>query len=359
MKGPGQGHSLATPGAPDQMSSAPILDTWAMNTELAKPDHLDPATWVAIEQHRARFAAAYSSTDKSWALGSAKELVESVARAVCDAKGVVVASGDDFNTAVNSAHVALARQPGPDVSMTPEILSIAGQAKKMILNLRSIRNDFGTGHGRANVVQIDAEMASVVYDATLLWVRWALRRLEHILIGEADLLLAELREAIVNKRSLERHLAAVMLSDQPSETQHALGAAFAQRSAGWTFVTREVGVDPCVESQDLVAWSAEYRLGVVEGFIVSRWGTAGLDPHWVPTLVSVLLPVPPRTASAGLAEITEKVAQSERGTLTPEASAALVTSMEAAALRLPPEVQPAWAALTHQLESAPELEDAQ
>lgn len=329
-----------------------------MDTELTKPDHLDPATWAAIEQHRARFAAAYSSTAKSWALGSAKELVESVARVVCDAKGLVVPGGGDFNTAVNSAHVTLARQPGRDVSMTPEILSIAGQAKKMILNLRSVRNDFGTGHGRANVVQIDAEMASVVYDAALLWVRWALRRLEHILIGEADLLLAEVRQGIVNRRSLERHLAAVMLPDQPSETQRALGAAFAQRSAWWTFITRDVGLGPCVKSEDLVAWSAEYRLGVVDGFIVSRWGTADLDPHWVPALVSVAAPVPPRTVSSGLSEIAEKVAQSERGALTPEASAALVTSMEAEALRLPPEMQPAWAELTDQLESAPEPEGA-
>jgi hypothetical protein len=329
-----------------------------MDTALTKPDHLDPGTWAAVEQHRGRFAAAYSSPDKSWALGSAKELVESVARAVCDAKGIVVASGDDFNAAVNAAHVALGRQPGPDVSMTPEILSIAGQAKKMVLNLRGVRNDFGTGHGRATVVQIDAEMASVVYDATLLWVRWALRRLENILIGEADLLLVELRQGTVTKRSLEKHLAAVMLPDQPAETQRALGVAFAQRSAGWTFVTREVGVDPCAESEDLHAWSAEYRLGVVEGFIVSRWGTAGLDPHWTPTLASVLLPVPPRTASAGLAEIAQKVAQSKRGTLTLEASAALVASMNAEARRLPLEVQPAWAELTHQLESAPRPEDA-
>lgn len=341
------------------MPSAAILDTWAMDTALTKPDHLDPQTWAAIEQHRARFVSAYSSSDKGWALGSAKELVESVARAVCDAKGVVVASGDDFNTAVNSAHVALAREPGSDVSMTPEILAIAGQAKKMILNLRGVRNDFGTGHGRANVVQIDTEMASVVYDATLLWVRWALRRLEHILIGESDLLLAELRESIVNKRSLEKHLAAVMLPDQPPETQHALGAAFAQRSAGWTFVTREVGIDPCIASEDMVAWSAEYRLGVVEGFIVSRWGIAALDPHWVPTLVSVLMPVPPRTASAGLAEITEKVAQAERATTTPDASFSLIASMQTEGLRLSPGVQPGWAELARQLESAPNPEDAE
>ena len=29
-----------------------------MDAALTKPDHLDPETWAAIEQHRARFAMA-------------------------------------------------------------------------------------------------------------------------------------------------------------------------------------------------------------------------------------------------------------------------------------------------------------
>lgn len=235
-----------------------------MDAALSKPDHLNDGTRAAIEEHRARFATAAGSVDRAWAIGSAKDLVESVARAVCDAKGVVIGRGEDFATTVNTAHVALERQPDLDVSMTPEIRAIAGQAKKMILNLRAIRNDVGTGHGRANIVQIDDEMIGVVCDATMLWVRWALRRLDHILIGEADLLLAELRGATVTRQSLERHLEAVVLPDQPPVTQRALGVAFAQRSAGWTFVTREVGIDPCVASEDLRTWSADYRLGVVE-----------------------------------------------------------------------------------------------
>jgi hypothetical protein len=41
----------------------------------------------------------------------------------------------------------------------------------------------------------------------------------------------------VTKRSLEGHLEAVILPDQPPETERALGVAFAQRSAGWTLPT--------------------------------------------------------------------------------------------------------------------------
>ncbi|MGL4745816.1 MAG: abortive infection family protein [Dermatophilaceae bacterium] len=267
---------------------------------------------------------------------------------------MVVASGDDFNAVVNSAHVALSRQPGPGTSMTPEIRSIAEHAKKMILNVRGVRNDFGTGHGRAKVVTVDAEMTSVVADATLLWVRWALRRLEHILIGEADLLIAELHGA-VTRRSLQKHLDAVMLPDQPPEVQHALGAAFAQRAAGWTFVAREVGIDPCVTSEDLGAWPTDYRLGVVEGFVLNRWGMADLDPHWVPTLVNALLPLPTKTARRGLTEVTEKIVQSERGPATLDAANELADSIRTEGLRLPPEVQPAWMEFGRQFVPSPDL----
>ena len=316
-----------------------------MDATFNKPDHLDPATWAAVEQHRARFALAAESSDRAWAIGSAKELVESVARAVCDAKGIVVASGDDFDSTINTAHVALERQPGIDVSMTPEIRAIAGHAKKMILNLRAVRNEYGTGHGRAKVVEIDDEMISVVCDATVLWVRWALRRLEHLLIGEADLLLNELREAIVNKRSLQKHLEAVVLPDQPPETQRALGVAFAQRSAIHTFVSREVGVDPCSASEDLVAWPAVYRLGVVEGFMLSRWGTAHLDLQWVSTLVNVLLPVPPKVAIEGLGEIVEKLDRADQVDVDQQAATALVGLMQTEGNRLPPEVRAGWSEL--------------
>lgn len=117
--------------------------------------------------------------------------------------------------AVNTAHLALERQPGRDVSMSPYIPAIASSAKKMMLTVRSVRNNDGAGHGRARVRPIEEETVTAIYDATVLWVRWALRRIEHILIGEADRLIAESRDAIVYQRSLTTHLEAVMLPDQP------------------------------------------------------------------------------------------------------------------------------------------------
>jgi hypothetical protein len=58
-------------------------------------------------------------------IGCAKDLIKSVARVVLDAKGTVIADVADFDEAVNAAHIALARQPGRNVSMLPEIRRVS------------------------------------------------------------------------------------------------------------------------------------------------------------------------------------------------------------------------------------------
>jgi hypothetical protein len=66
-------------------------------------------------------------------------LIECVARVVLDAKGVSLSGAADFDEAVIAAHVALERQPGRDVSMSPDIRAIASSAKKMVVSVRSVR----------------------------------------------------------------------------------------------------------------------------------------------------------------------------------------------------------------------------
>jgi hypothetical protein len=325
-----------------------------MRVDLNRPDHVDDETWAAIETHNARFAMALSSNDRPWVIGAGKELVECVARVVLDAKSVTVGSNADFDKVVNEAHIALERQPGPDVSMSPDVKAIAGSAKKMVLHVRSLRNDYGTGHGRSKQQYIDDEMVSVVADATMLWVRWALRRLEHILIGEADMLIEELRGS-VSRRSLQKHLDAVTLPEQPPEVQHAIGVAFGQRSAGDTFVARQVGVDWPAAVEDIIKWPVSYRLGLVEGFILDRMGYASLSQKWVPTVVNVLAPVPATEASDGLREIAAKVHESANPYLLRGASAELDdlgSLMRNEGQRLKPPVRAAWNELAEEFDPA-------
>lgn len=317
-----------------------------MTIELERPDHLSDEAWQAIEQHNQRLRAALTMNDLPWVIGSAKELVESVARAVLDAKGVVLGSNADFASVVNEAHKALERQPGVNVSLSPEVRAIAASSRKIVLAVRDIRNDVGTGHGRGRLDRIDEEKVTVVVDAAGLWTRWALRRLEHMLLREADNLIAELREAIVSGASLAKHLKAVVLPDQPSEMQRALGVAFAQRSAGGTFVARIVGVDGPSTSEDLKAWPPEYRLGIVAGLVLSSAGYLSLSESWVPTVVAVVSPLPPTQLVTFLQELNSQVALA--GT-TPSRSDeelhALAETVREHADKLPVQARSEWSRL--------------
>ncbi len=101
---------------------------------MKRPDHLEDEAWQSIEVHASRFEMARRSADAGWAIGSAKDLVECVARVVLDAKGVVIPANADFDESVNAAHHALERQPGRDVSMSSDIRAIASSAKKIVIH---------------------------------------------------------------------------------------------------------------------------------------------------------------------------------------------------------------------------------
>jgi hypothetical protein len=70
-------------------------------------------------------------------------------------------------------------------------------------------------------------MTIIVTDATMLWCRWALRRLGHLLAGYPNLLRAELKTPVGRDR-LQKHFDDVRLPHQPPDIQHAI----AWRSAG-------------------------------------------------------------------------------------------------------------------------------
>jgi hypothetical protein len=275
--------------------------------DLRRPDHLEDDAWEAIQVPVRRLDGAQTSADAGWVIGCAKDLIECVARVVLDAKGLPLSGTADFDEAVDAAHVALERQPGRDVSMSPDIRSIAGSAKKMVLNVRSVRNNDGAGHGRARVRAIEEETVTVIADATALWGWWALRRLEHILIGEADRLIAELRDAIVYQRSLAAHLEAVVLPDQPPETQRAIGIAFGARAAQDTGNPRIVGIDPAIQSSDVRAWPIQYRIGVTEGLLLGRRGYRTSSDRYVPEMAGVLTAVPASDLRSELPVLVEKV----------------------------------------------------
>jgi hypothetical protein len=130
--------------------------------------------WESIEDCLNRLQRALRDEDQLLTVGSAKELVEATAPVVLDARGRRAASGEDYQHAVQRAHGALERQPGPDLAGDPAIRAIAQGAKPIAVRLRDLRNDHGTGHGRAIVPDVAEEIMLVSIDAAMLWSRCGL-----------------------------------------------------------------------------------------------------------------------------------------------------------------------------------------
>jgi hypothetical protein len=115
----------------------------AGDIELQRPDGLDETAWNSIEGCRVRLERARRDLDWSLVVGSAKDLVEATAKVVIAARGGTSPSEQEYVEALNEAHKALGRQPGPDLSDDPQILAVASSMLKIARSLREPRNQYG------------------------------------------------------------------------------------------------------------------------------------------------------------------------------------------------------------------------
>src|SRR5205823_13285328 len=137
------------------------------------PDHLADQSWAAIESYLSRFLNASAVDDRPALVGAAKDLIECIARCILDATENAVGDSVKFPKLIYEAQKALKRVAGPDIGVSEEVRAIANAAQAIATSVNAIRNEVGTCHGRARLPEIDDEMASIVYDATFLWCRWA------------------------------------------------------------------------------------------------------------------------------------------------------------------------------------------
>jgi Abortive infection C-terminus len=273
-----------------------------MSFELRRPDHLDEASWDAVQSYRARFETASRLNDRPGVVGAAKDLIECIARTVLLATGVTLGDNAKFNSLIYEAQKALKRQAGYDIGQSEEVRAVANAAQVIATSVSPLRNQVGSGHGRSRLADIDEEMVEIVSDATMLWCRWALRRLGHLLAGYPTLLVKELHESS-NRVSLLKHFEAVCLPDQPPDIQHFLGVEFGQAGAGGYGNAMVVGVLPAAADGTVDDYPVEYRLGLVEGMLLTGGGQIGLTASYVPTFISILEPLPPTVAATKVIDL--------------------------------------------------------
>ncbi|MEV0175417.1 abortive infection family protein [Streptomyces sp. NPDC050803] len=315
---------------------------------LPRAEGLQHDQWRAVEDAYGRLAAAVAADDRPLIVGSAKELVECVARVTLVAHGRVVPDGDGYTKLLASAHQVIEHVIGSNMPGNHPVRQIPESAKKMAVQLRELRNHYGTGHGRATVHDITDEVVEASVHAALVWVRWALARLKTVLLGAVGPLLDDLQSGLFSQGDLAARLEAANIPRLVEAEQYRLGVAVGQRTARKTFNVRLEGIRACAD--DPQRWPDAYREGVVQGLFVNEDGQAYAyaaasadcaaellqhhsDPAAVLTRLSILL----ETASWSLRFQQD---HSE-----------IITSMKDMLRKMPEAARPVWSTIIEELEA--------
>ena len=229
-----------------------------------------------------------------------EELVETVAKVVSTAAGEPAGDAANFAPLVKRAQQALSRQPGADLSQDQNIRAISQAAQTLATSIGPIRNSHGTGHGRDRVPDVVDEMATITVEATLLWSRWALRRLGHLMADYPNELIAAVNMGTGRNELRERFYAAA-LAQQPEDIQQSVGVAFGQQAAGGYGNAVEVGVEPAIDG-GYDQYPIGYRVGLLKGMLLTAGGHIGLTTYYTGWFVSLLISLPEQTAETVLEE---------------------------------------------------------
>lgn len=276
--------------------------------DLRRPEHIEDEAWDAIETGLTRLKNANHIEDLHEVIGKSKELVESVARVAIEATDGTVGSAADFTEVVTTAHKQLRRGVGEDTSQDENVRALSNAARSMVIKIAPLRNAFGTGHGRASVPPVAQEMADIVLEGALLWCRWALRRLGHLLANyPLDVINAV--SSGTPEKELRRKFAAANLAQQDSETQRSIGVAFGRQAAGGFGNASTVGVDPVIDTSEPERekeYPTPYRQGVIEGMLFNNGGEIGLTDFYAGRVGNLIATLPDSAGThqflAGLTE---------------------------------------------------------
>lgn len=325
-----------------------------MTINLQRPLGLENDTWAAVEEHIGRLQRAEGAGDRALVIGSAKDLVETIAKIVLDSHGETVPSNADLPSTLTKAHAALGRLPGQGPASTPPIQNIAQGAKTIVAQLPELRNRLGTGHGRVLSPELDDEISGIYLDAALLWSRWALRRLERALAGRPLSLINDLQSGIFYRDDLTRRLQALNLATLDTADQRLVGVAVAHRAMQGTFNVHIDGIQACAQNPDLAVWPPAYRAGVVEGLFLDREGYVDIK-RWAPPEAATIVAVHP-DVQAVVTELAAKINEaswSHRFATDADERAQVVQAMREAALILPRAAQSAWTDMIDRLQPPP------
>jgi hypothetical protein len=212
-------------------------------------------------------------------------------------RGEVAPASKDFPALIESAHAVLKRQPGEHLSDDPDLRNLIQSAMKIVKSVGVIRNNYGSGHGRPREPVVEQEMVDLVVPATMLWARWALRRLAPLILGQPATLISHLLDgAIFYKGTLAERLRAANIGALDASIQQKLGSAVGTRAMRDTVLVQIEGVQACARSDSLDDWPLHYRRGVVDGLLFDENGNARPTRWAIERLPGLLGPIEDQAA---------------------------------------------------------------
>jgi len=122
---------------------------------------------IELNRHAARIRHSLRD-DPEQAIGSAKELLESVLKAVLNVEGE--RAGDDIPTLLRQAQRELDLDPkavGGDVPGKETIRRILSNLGQIVIGVAEVRNLYGTGHGRHRSRELEIAHARLVVNAAV------------------------------------------------------------------------------------------------------------------------------------------------------------------------------------------------
>ena len=159
----------------------------------------------------------------------------------------------------------------------------------MAEQLGPIRNDVGTGHGRAAPVDVTLDEVTLVIDGSLTWVRWALRRLSPFCIGRPQQIIDQLEQGTWSKHVLRERLSALDMSSPHIASQ--VGLAVGRRAARDTFTVIEDGIESPAASNDLVRWPPAYRIAAATGLLGTAAGVSTVSANRLRLAIELVRPL--------------------------------------------------------------------
>ncbi|MCC3778093.1 abortive infection family protein [Streptomyces sp. UNOB3_S3] len=280
-------------------------------------------------------------------MGCAKELVESVARVTLVAAGQPSGDNADYQKVLGLAHKTIEHAVGAGLSASDPLRQVPNAAMKMAVHLRELRNRYGTGHGRAVVHNITPEVVDTCVHGALIWSRWALARMQTVLMGAVRPLVDDLLDGgTFYGGNLTERLQAANIVNLEEPDQRALGLAVGQRAARATFNVRIEGIQACSKVPN--NWPPAYREAALQGLFINPDGQLYTDPDHSASSAALLLQQHPEPDTA-LTELRLLVADASLSLEFETSSGVTITAMEAATPQVPASAQETWKAITDDL----------